>query len=162
MQAAILSDLIVSLEKSAAILTDFINSIPEGELKIKRRPGFWSVQHHVYHLADVQELLYRRLVKFNDEAKPVFAPFIPEKDDAKFAVYNSTAEALAGYQEIRRRQIDMLNSMDEERLYKKGSHPEYKTYTPMILIRHILFHDYWHMYRIEELWLTNDEYLVDE
>jgi len=27
------------------------------------------------------------------------------------------------------------------------------------LERHILMHDHWHMYRMEELWLTRDAYL---
>lgn len=159
MQSAIVSDLVVSLEKSAAILTDFINSIPGEELKVKRRSGFWSVQHHVYHLANVQELLYRRLVKFNEDIKPVFVPFDPEKDDDRFRVFNSTKEALADYQEMRRKQIDLINAMDEDLLTREAAHPEYKKYTPLILVRHILFHDYWHLYRIEEIWLTTEEYL---
>lgn len=159
MQSALLDDLVASLEKSADILADLIRSIPEKDLTVKRRPGFWSVQHHVYHLANVQELLYQRLLKFDIEKNPVFVPFDPEKDDGRYRSFGSAAEALDAYQEIRRRQIDLINSMDDEKLGRKGSHPEYKLYTPVILIRHLLFHDYWHMYRIEEVWLTTDKYL---
>ena len=43
---------------------------------------------------------------------------------------------------------------------KTATHPEYEQYSLIILARHILMHDHWHMYRMEELWLTRDEYLT--
>ena len=43
---------------------------------------------------------------------------------------------------------------------KTATHPEYAQYSFYILVRHILMHDHWHMYRMEELWLTRDEYLT--
>lgn len=32
-------------------------------------------------------------------------------------------------------------------------------YTPEIMLGHLVMHDQLHMYRIEELWLTRDEFL---
>jgi len=43
---------------------------------------------------------------------------------------------------------------------KETSRPEYENYSLFILVRHILMHNHWHMYRMEELWLTRDAYLT--
>ena len=48
---------------------------------------------------------------------------------------------------------------DVEHWTRKAKHKEYIEYTPYIMLRHILMHDHFHMYRIEELWLTTDEFL---
>lgn len=42
---------------------------------------------------------------------------------------------------------------------RSARHPEYTLYTPYVMLRHMMMHDYLHMYRIEELWLTRPEYL---
>ncbi len=41
---------------------------------------------------------------------------------------------------------------------KVGHHPEYKHYTPYFQLRHTLAHDHYHIYGIERLWLTTEEY----
>ncbi len=151
-------NLLLSLEESIEIVAEFIHTIPESEVNIKRRPDFWTIRHHVYHLADVQTLLYNRLQRFKNEANPVITPYIPEKDEAKRPGYGSVAEALAAFQDLRRKQIDLIKSFGRADFIKEGNHPQYKKYTALILIRHILLHDYWHLYRIEELWLTRDEF----
>jgi hypothetical protein len=53
-----------------------------------------------------------------------------------------------------------LEAADGSTWQKTGIHPEYELYSLSILGRHILMHDFWHMYRIEELWLTRDAYLT--
>ena len=68
-------------------------------------------------------------------------------------------EALAIFFEKRKELISLVSSEDESIWIKKAEHPEYQIYTPYIMLRHRLMHDHFHMYRIEELWLTNEEYL---
>ncbi len=161
MKKSILSDCIVSLEKSADIFRDFIASMTADDLKVKRRPGFWSVQHHLFHLADSQELLYKRLLLFKEENNPAITPYFPSDNKEKKA-FASVEEALSVFMALRKKQVELIRSYNDADLKKEGFHPEFKQYNIPILVRHILMHDYWHMYRIEELWLTNDEYLEEE
>ena len=159
MQDSSVYNLLLSLEESLEIVAEFIHTIPEGDLNVKRRPDFWTIRHHVYHMADVQKLLYDRLVRFKNDTNPAFTPYMPDTDGPKKPGYAGVEDALAAYQDLRRKQIDVIKSYEREDFLKEGTHPEYKKYTPLILIRHILLHDYSHLYRIEELWLTRDEYL---
>lgn len=71
-----------------------------------------------------------------------------------------TDESLQKFSLWRGRQVELIESLPAEVWRRIGSHPEYTQYSLSILIRHILMHDHWHMYRMEELWLTNDEYLT--
>ncbi|HPV43211.1 MAG TPA: DinB family protein [Spirochaetota bacterium] len=161
MDMSALSDCIISLEKSADILSDFMGSISEDELKVKRRPGFWSIRHHLFHLAETQDLLYKRLVRFKEEERPVITPYFPSEDKESKA-FTSAEEALSVFMALRKKQVELIRSYDESDLRKEGLHPEYRQYNIPILVRHILMHDYWHMYRMEEVWLTTDEYLEKE
>jgi hypothetical protein len=68
-------------------------------------------------------------------------------------------EALKEFKTLRSESIEIVKSLDDSIWEKEAEHPEYKIYTPYIMLRHLLMHDYFHMYKIEELWLTNDEYL---
>ena len=51
------------------------------------------------------------------------------------------------------------DNIDTIKLAAYRNKTKLKKYNFEIVLNHILFHDYWHMYRIEELWLTKDEYL---
>ena len=57
--------------------------------------------------------------------------------------------------------MELLSQLDDLDLVKEAKHDEYKKYNIEIKLNHMLFHDYWHIYRIEELWLTKDEYLTN-
>jgi hypothetical protein len=72
----------------------------------------------------------------------------------------SVPEALAAFSAGRNDQIAELEKATPDDWEKVATHPEYTHYTLYILARHILMHDHWHMYRMEELWLTRDEYLT--
>ncbi len=56
--------------------------------------------------------------------------------------------------------MELLSKLDKSVWEKTATHPEYEHYSLYILARHILIHDHWHMYRMEELWLTRDDYLT--
>jgi hypothetical protein len=68
--------------------------------------------------------------------------------------------ALDQFARYRASQLLLLESADKTTWKKTASHPEYDHYSLYILTRHILMHDHWHMYRMEELWLTRDAYLT--
>lgn len=150
------------LGQTGIILSDFVNSMPEEDLERRRGDGFWTVADHARHLADVQPMLFERLRLFSEEEKPVFKPYIPSGDEVRPAepIQFDLDVILEKFDTWREKQIELLKSLPDAVWERSAQHPEYTRYTPYILARHILMHDHWHMYRMEELWLTRDDYLT--
>ena len=155
-------DILEGLKRSHSILTEFVVSIPEDLLYRKRGDGFWSIAEHVNHLADVQPMLGDRIRRFLEEDRPEFIPFFPDEDESQpETVQIDVAAVLAEFDRGRKDQLELLHKATPADWEKTATHPEYEQYSLMILVRHIFMHDHWHMYRMEELWLTRDEYLTD-
>ena len=156
-----ISALLSSLEDAIIILAAFVQSIPEDKLHLQRGEGFWTVAQHVDHLAHVQPMLRERIEIFLREAHPKFVPYFPEEDEtATLPPRPDVGMALKSFGHSRRVQIDLFNQAQHSDWAKLADHPEYEQYSLHILARHILMHDHWHMYRMEELWLTREEYLT--
>jgi len=95
-----------------------------------------------------------------DEDRPEFVPYIPggiEEEDKPPEM--EMKAALPEFAQCRQQQLALLEKADDAAWQKIAIHPEYDLYTLYILTRHILMHDHWHMYRMEQLWLTRDEFL---
>ena len=155
-------DLLSGLRQTPKIFNAFVKTIPESKLNLRRGEGFWTIAEHVSHLAEVQPMLLGRFQRFLQEEHPQFVPFIPTKDgDAPVTPASLTiAAALLQFAEYRKKQLVLLENADAGIWQRMATHPEYEQYSLYILARHVLLHDYWHMYRIEELWLTKDAYLT--
>ncbi len=154
------SDLLESLSRSPAILAGLVKSIPADRMTLRRGQDFWTIAEHVSHLAKVQPMLLGRIERFIAEDHPEFVPFIPEGHDERTEVQLDAKTALEQFSTYRDRQVALLKGVDEAAWNKTATHPEYDQYSLSILGRHILMHDFWHMYRIEELWLTRDAFLT--
>lgn len=157
-----IADVLDGLKRAPTVLSAFVETMPEENLDLRRGEGFWTVAEHVSHLAQVQPMLLERLERFMGEAHPEFVPYIPgdgeEDPDTPFRM--EIGKALAQFEKCRTKQVALLENVDEDVWQKTATHPEYERYSLYILIRHMLMHDYWHMYRMEELWLTRDDYLT--
>ena len=155
-------DLLAGLRRTPKIFNEFVKTIPESRLNLRRGEGFWTIAEHVSHLAEVQPMLLMRFQRFMQEEHPQFVPFIPTKDGDEPAVPASLSmtEALLQFEESRTKQLVLLENAAPGMWQRFATHPEYDQYSLYILARHVLMHDYWHMYRIEELWLTKDSYLT--
>ncbi len=157
-----IADLLDGLRRAPNILTAFVQSIPAGRRDQRRGEGVWTIAEHVSHLAQVQPMLLERLQRFRDEDHPVFVPYIPgegeEEPDTPEVM--PMEDALARFGRYRAQQVDLLAGLAPAAWPQTAEHPEYRLYTAYILTRHILMHDHWHMYRMEELWLTRDAYLT--
>jgi uncharacterized damage-inducible protein DinB len=157
-----IADLLDGLRRGPNLLTAFVQSIPADRRDRRCGNGFWTIAEHVSHLAQVQPMLLGRLERFRDEEHPVFVPYIPGEGEEE----PDTPEvmpmegALAQFARYRMQQVDLLAELTPDAWRRTADHPEYRLYTPHILTRHILMHDHWHMYRMEELWLTRDAYLT--
>ena len=153
-------DILDGLRRSINILSAFVTALPEDKLNRRRGADFWTLAEHVSHLAQVQPLLLERLQRFLAEDRPEFAPYIPgdDEEEERPPEMEMTA-ALAEFARCRQQQLALLEKADDAAWQKTAIHPEYDLYTLYILTRHILMHDHWHMYRMEQLWLTRDEFL---
>ena len=152
--------LVRTLRDVPAQLAGFFDSIPASDLEVVRRPGAWSILEHLNHLADVQPMLLGRLQQFVDEEHPVITPYFPAEDPGR-TITRSVTDSLRVHRETRSRQVDLVEAVSDDIWARNAEHPEYTAYSFRILVRHILMHDYWHLYRMEELALTRDAYLTD-
>jgi DinB superfamily len=153
-------DILDGLRRSINILSAFVTALPEDKLNRRRGAGFWTVAEHVSHLAQVQPLLLERLQRFLAEDRPEFVPYVPgdgEEEDRPPEM--EMKAALAEFARCRQQQLALLERADDGDWQKSAIHPEYDIYTLYILTRHILMHDHWHLYRMEQIWLTRDEFL---
>ena len=149
-----------ALEGSITIFDNLLRSIPAEVLDVKRGEGFWSLHEHAAHLADVQPMGLERMRRILTEDVPEFVPFIPDQEEeAEKPPLPPMEEILANFKMGRRNQLELLKNITSEDWKRTAIHPEYEQYGLFIFARHILMHDHWHMYRMEELWLTKDEYL---
>jgi hypothetical protein len=156
-----LNVLFEGLRGSIGILTDFVDSIPREKLLLKRGEGFWTIAEHIDHLAAVQPMLLARIEKFAETRQPEFVPYLPvDEPPADKPPAIDIPSALKAFGDYRGRQIERLKTLAPDIWQRTAIHPEYERYSLPILARHILMHDYWHMYRMEELWLTKDAYLT--
>lgn len=157
-----IQSLLEALRQTPKILSEFVKTIPEERMDLRRGVGFWTLAEHISHLAQVQPMLLKRLERFVKEDHPEFVPYIPDKaneePDAPPCI--SVASTLDQFKYYRDKQLQILETADDIVWQKTATHPEYEAYSFHILVRHILMHDYWHMYRMEELWLTRDSYLT--
>jgi uncharacterized damage-inducible protein DinB len=157
-----IQDLLEGLRRTPKILSEFVKTIPEGKMDLRRGEGFWTVAEHVSHLAQVQPMLLDRFQRFINEDHPEFVPYIPGngKDEPDTPPRMNMTAAFEQFAQYRNKQLELLESANDIIWRRTATHPEYENYSLYILTRHTLMHDYWHMYRIEELWLTRDAYLT--
>lgn len=142
------------------MLAELVAEAPPEALKKCRVPGKWSIHEHACHIVDVHPMLIERFALFRDEETPIIKPFIPGTTvpDTDLIERDLDAE-IAKLPDLRLELIESVEALQDHDWTKKAKHPEYISYTPYILLRHILMHDHLHMYRIEELLLTTDDYL---
>ena len=154
-------DLLEGLRRTPKILSQFVQTIQKEKLDVRRGLGAWTIAEHVIHLAEVQPMLYTRFQRFINEERPEFVPYIPDADENQDSPPRiDVTEALERFARFRGEQLLLLEKADDATWAKTAIHPEYESYSFYILVRHALMHDFWHMYRIEELWLTKDAYLT--
>ena len=155
-------DLLDGLSRVPRILSEFVGTIPEERLDLRRGEGFWTIAEHVSHLAGVQPMLVDRFNRFMNEERPEFLPYLPGDgaDEPDTPDRMDMTAALGQFARYRNEQLRLLEGAGDTVWRRAADHPEYDRYSLYILCRHTLMHDHWHMYRMEELWLTKDAYLT--
>ncbi len=155
-----INHIINGLEQSPIILNNLLSQIPPKLIMEQRIKSKWSIHEHACHVATGdQSGFIDRFRQFLNESQPRITPLSGESFPADHLLKMDLNEALAKFFEKRKELISLVKSADASIWSKKAEHPEYYDYTPYIMLRHRLMHDHYHLYRIEELWLTTEEYL---
>jgi len=143
------------LEAVPALLRHLVEAAPEDRIAARRIPGKWTLQEHVCHLTSIHPVMFERLKRFQTETSPVIEP------SAGLIPRDSIEAALDRFSADRAELLRIGRGLPPEILRREARHPEYDIYTPFHLFRHVLMHDHVHLYRIEELAFTRDEWLRD-
>jgi uncharacterized damage-inducible protein DinB len=148
--------LLDSLQRTPGVLTPLVQSIPKEFLHLRRGEGFWTIAEHVWHLADLEPLMLKRVQSFVEQDNPQFVGYTPPEDITTLQI--DVDQTLATYANRRKDLMALLPKLTPEIWSRKGVHPRFITCDCRIMVRHILTHDYWHMHRISALWLLKDEF----
>ncbi len=152
--------IINALSQSPGLLRGLLAQVPNTVIKTCRRSGKWSVHENACHLGQTEKMIYERFKAFRDQSHPSFSPYLPGKTIvAKNLLQLDLDKSLDQFAEDRKQLVRLVSAFSANIWQKEAQHPEYHHYNAQILLRHTLMHDHFHMYRIEELWLTKDEYL---
>jgi hypothetical protein len=125
-------------------------------MKLRLRPGRWSVHEHACHLAVVHGLFFERLDLMLTSPAPVIALYDPatEPDDALLRL--DLDASLRAYVRDRRRLVARLRTLSRRDWERTADHEEYGQYSVFIMFRHLALHDFLHAYRIEEQVLSRE------
>lgn len=148
------------LEKTPRLLQELIQEIPTDLLKERRIANKWSIHEHACHVAIVDHLFIARFILFKVEEQPDIAPYLPGKNTPEDELLSmDLREKLASFPSLRDNLLGEIKGLTERDWQKEGKHEEYRQFTPQIMLRHLMMHDHFHMFRIQQLWLSKDEYL---
>jgi uncharacterized damage-inducible protein DinB len=154
------NDFINGLSINKNILKQFVSIINENDIH-ERIKDFWTIYEHIDHLVVTQKMLLARIQQFIVEDKPIIKPYIPENKPIVEDTKKTAKELVDEFIKIRDMQISLIKRAKRNVWQKEGTHPEYSKYSFEILLRHILLHDSFHMWRMEELWIEKEE-LIQE
>jgi hypothetical protein len=91
------------------------------------------------------------------DSNPRIRPYLPHLDDDDGALLKvDLSEAMERFQRDRHRLVVRLKALSAEEWERTAEHGEYTHYSVFIMFRHLVMHDMFHAYRIEELLLKND------
>jgi uncharacterized damage-inducible protein DinB len=146
--------ILIALSETPRLLKELITEIDSERYKEKIIKGKWSIHEHATHIAvgDVYGF-QKRLDDFKQEEKPTFESLSGDNFDIDFFMKLDLKKSISDFFEIRQRTIEMAKEFNSNDWNKLAVHPEYKRYTPYIMLRHLLMHDHNHLYKIEDMGL---------
>jgi DinB superfamily len=141
-----------ALNETPRLLKELIDEINPELYKEKIIKGKWSIHEHATHIAvgDIYGF-QKRLEDFRQKENPSFEPLSGDNFDKDFFIQLDLIKSISDFFEIRQKTIELAKSFDSKDWDKLAIHPEYKTYTPYIMLRHLLMHDHNHLYKIEDM-----------
>ncbi len=152
------SDAVIeALARAPDVIIPLVREVPPSILKRRPAPSRWSAHEHACHLAHVHSLFFDRLDAMLAEPEPFIGGYQPGEQDADDMLLRLDLEdALARYVADRARLVSRLRTLSDADGARSARHEEYRTYSVLIMFRHVALHDFLHGYRIEELLLRPD------
>jgi uncharacterized damage-inducible protein DinB len=144
--------IIERLSGTPARLEEKFRSIPADLLEL-RVDNTWTIKENLGHLTDLEPLWQGRLQDImSGEEELRVTDLLNRKTDLAKHNDKPLNELLSDFRLIRAQTIAILETLDEESIFKSALHPRLKT--PMRTMDHFLFvaeHDDHHLARITEL-----------
>ena len=143
-----------ALQETPRLLKELIIEIDPELYKEEIIRGKWSIHENATHVAVGDKYgIQKRLEDFNQIEHPTFEPLSGDNFPKKFFIELDLFETLEEFFKIRQSTIDLAHALNKDNWHKEANHPEYKRYTPYFMLRHLLMHDHWHLYKIEDMGL---------
>lgn len=144
-----------ALERAPQVVVPLVREVATAALKRRPASGKWSAHEHACHLAVVHRLFIDRLDYMLSTPAPVITPYDPGRDDPDGALMSlDLEESLLRYVDDRARLVTRLRQLSDADWQRTADHGEYSHYSVFIMFRHLVLHDFFHAYRIEELLLS--------
>lgn len=134
--------MIRQLDQIPAAYASTVTSLPEADLGKTYRPGSWTVQQLVHHVADIHLLYYLRMKKTLTETDPV-AVMTQVEDCAALpdAMWAPVASSLLMLEGTNQRLVFFLSSLNEAAWNKTHYHPTRQMH---LSIKQTLYMALWH------------------
>jgi len=144
--------LLKALEETPRLLKELISEIDPKLYKSEIVIGKWSIHENATHIAVTDSYGFqKRLQQFKTQNSPIIKPLSGDNFDKNFFMDLDLNKSIEDFFQLRKATIEHAKELKEEDWNKKAIHPEYKTYTPYIMLRHLLMHDHSHLYKIEDM-----------
>ncbi len=141
-----------ALEETPRLLKELISEIDPELYKQEIIKGKWSIHENATHIAVGDTYGFqKRLKDFKDKEKPLIEPLSGDNFDTDFFLKLDLNQAIQDFYEVRQTTVALARKFDQKDWNKLAIHPEYKMYTPYIMLRHLLMHDHSHLYKIEDM-----------
>lgn len=149
--------LIVALETAPRVIIPMIREVPDPVLKRRPSPAKWSAYEHACHLSQSDKLFRDRLDMILSTPEPFIRSVEPTPDEEAGSYFDvDLDESLERYVRERTTLVTRLRELSSEEWQKTAVHEAFDHYSVFIMFRHVLNHEMFHAYRIEELLLKND------
>lgn len=149
--------LIASLEASPSLIIGLVHEVPPGRLKHRPAPDKWSAHEHACHLATGDREFRERLDRMLAEPHPTIRPMVNTPEESAGSLLDlDLGPVLETYTRERALTVARLRSLTPEQWERTAHHELYRVYSVYIMFRHLLIHELYHAYRIDEVMLAKD------
>src|SRR4030095_11718361 len=150
--------LIAALENAPGVIIPLIREVPPQYLKRRPSPAKWSAHEHACHLSGSVGPFLDRLDLILSAPAPPFISSITNSPEVESGALLSVDldESLDRYVKERASLVKRLRELSLEDWQRTAEHEAFSHYSVWIMFRHVLNHEMFHAYRIEELLLKKD------
>lgn len=149
--------LIASLEAAPGIIIGLVREVAPENLKRRPAPSRWSAHEHACHISTGHDVFLSRLELMLSDPLPQIRSMEPSPDEKGGSLLSvDLDEALSRYVRERAGTIERLKELAPTDWQRTAEHEAFSHYSVYIMFRHMLMHEMFHAYRIDELMLKKD------